>query len=73
MTDFHCRRCRKRVTIYTQQTNLYCDCGTRMRLGRGRRTRYDPWASLWIDGGHKPMHARQVIGLTPKDLERLRS
>ena len=60
MTDFHCRRCRKRVTIYTQQTNLYCDCGTRMRLGRGRRTRFDPWASRMLESEHQAAQAERL-------------
>lgn len=55
MTDFHCRRCRKRVTIYTQQSNLYCSCGARFRLGRGRRTHYDPWASRMLEAEHQAM------------------
>lgn len=60
MTDFHCRRCRKRVTIYTQQAGLYCSCGARLRLGRGRRTHYDPWASLIIEAEHQAEQAEQL-------------
>ena len=58
MTDFHCQRCRKHVTIYMGARRVWCACGTRMRLGRGRRTHYDPWASLQLEG--VDYYARQL-------------
>lgn len=60
MTDFHCRRCRKHITVYTHQKAIYCECGTRMRLGHGHRTRYDPWAARMIEAEHQAMQAEQL-------------
>lgn len=60
MTDYHCKRCRKRIRVYSKQKGIYCACGARMQLGAGHRTHYDPWASLRIEGGHKLVPARYL-------------
>ena len=41
VTDYHCRRCARRITIFEAAYNVKCvDCGAYMVPGMGRRTRH---------------------------------